>query len=105
MVETGKATGSDLHCANNLNGTEELMSKGLITAQVEKAEEHSCFKVTRRRFQHVLVCESAVLNRLSLDLVLFLSLFNVETSSESWALWRILILACPPDLMQEGEEL
>lgn len=22
MVETGKATGSDLHCVNNLNGTE-----------------------------------------------------------------------------------
>lgn len=48
MVETGKATGSDLHCANNLNGTEELTSKGFITAKVEKAEEHSCFRVTRR---------------------------------------------------------
>lgn len=81
MVETGKATGSDLHCANNLHATEELTSKGFITAQGEKAEEHSLFKVTRRRFQHVLVCESAVLNRPSLDLVLSLSLFNVGTSS------------------------
>lgn len=37
MVETGKATGSDSHCDNNLNGTEELTSKGFIMATVEKA--------------------------------------------------------------------
>lgn len=35
MAETGKATESDLHCVNNLNVTEELTSKGLITAQVD----------------------------------------------------------------------